>query len=198
MVNSGNPSKDRVTIRSCYSLHEAKLSSEYLAADNFHWRDFPATSIPAKKHTIWSASLRSTFRWKPRRKITSHTLTCADLQSGVKIHSPARGGACDTVFTRASSSRCVCRRQAHPSTPRIPLWPKKPFFFTFSLRPLLLRFSVALISFVFCVFWSSTTFSGPWELFLLIPTDLSYLWLKKTSLCLKKVRLLILLYLELL
>ena len=32
----------------------------------------PATSIPAKEHTNRSASLRSTFRWKPRPKITSH------------------------------------------------------------------------------------------------------------------------------
>ena len=106
-------------------------------------RDFPATSIPAEEHTNRSASLRSTFWWKPRRKITLHALTRANLRSDTEIHGPEHGGACNTVFTHASSSRCVCRRQAHPSTPRAPPSPKNPFFFSFSLWPLLLRFSVA-------------------------------------------------------
>ena len=105
-------------------------------------RDFSATSIPAEEHTNRSASLRSTFRWKPRRKITLHDLTRADLQSDAEIHGPAHGGACNTVFTHASSSRCVYRRQARPFTPRALPSPKKPFFFSFSLWPLLLRFSV--------------------------------------------------------
>ena len=52
-------------------------------------------------------------------------------------------GACNIVFTRASSSRCICRRQAHPSTPRAPPSLEKPFFFNFSLQPLLLHFPVA-------------------------------------------------------
>ena len=71
---------------------------------------------------------------------SENNFTRVDLMSGAEIHKPARGGACDTVFTRASSSRCVCRRQANPSTPCAPPSPEKPFFFTFSLRPLLLRF----------------------------------------------------------
>ena len=128
-----------IVLQSSRSLTEAKPSSEYLAAGNFFWRDFPTTSIPAKEHTNRSTSLQSTFRWKPRRKITSHALTRADLRSGAEIHALV----CDTVFTHASSSRCVCRRQAHPSTPCAPPSSEKPFFFTFSLRPLLLRFSVA-------------------------------------------------------
>ena len=111
--------------------------------------DFPTSSILAEEHTNRSASLHSTFRWKPRRKITLHALTCADLRSGAEIHAPTRGGACNTVFTRASSKRCTCRRQAHPSTPRAPPSSEKPFFFNFSLQPLLLRFSIACISIVF-------------------------------------------------
>ena len=114
-------------------LTEAKPSSEYLVVGNFYRRAFPATSIPAKEHTNRIASLRSTFRWKPRWKIASHVLTRADLRSG----------ACNTVFTRASSNRCVCRRQAHPSNPCALPSPEKPFFFSFSLRPLLLRFPFA-------------------------------------------------------
>ena len=40
------------------------------------------TSIPAEEHTNRSASLRSTFRWKPRQKIASHALKRADLRFG--------------------------------------------------------------------------------------------------------------------
>ena len=61
-----------VMLQSSRSLMEAKPSSEYLAAGNFYRRYFPTTSILAEEHTNRSASLRSTFRWKPRRKITSH------------------------------------------------------------------------------------------------------------------------------
>ena len=96
------------------------------------WQLLPATSIPAEEHTNMSTSLRFTFWWKPRWKITSHA----------SISGSACGYACNTVFTRASSSRCVCRRQAHPSTPRAPPPLEKPFFFSFSLRPLLLHFSI--------------------------------------------------------
>ena len=182
------PCHNPVVLQSSRSLTEAKPSSKYLAAGNFYRRDFSATSIPTEEHTNRSASLRSTFKWKPRRKITSHALTRADLQVG----------ACNTVFTRASSRRCVCRRQANPSTPRTSPLPKKPFFFQFFSPTTITLFLCCLNLHCFCVFWSSTMFSGPWELYLLIPTDFSSLWLKKTSLWLKKVRLLILLYLELL
>ena len=93
------------------------------------------TYLPAEEHTNRSASIRSTFRWKPRWKITSHALTCADLRS-IPV--------CLTLFfTRASTNWCLCRRQGHPSTPRAPSSPEKPFFLSFSLRSLLLRFSVA-------------------------------------------------------
>ena len=51
MVNSGNPSIDRVTLRSCYSLHEASwkplLPLEYPAIGNFFRRPpFQSTSTP--------------------------------------------------------------------------------------------------------------------------------------------------------
>ena len=106
-------------------------------------RDFLATSIPAEEHTNRSASLRSTFWWKPRWKTTLHALTRVDLRFGAEIHASERGGACNIVFTRTSSRRCAFCRQAHPSTPRAPPSLEKPFFFSFSLRPLFLRFSVA-------------------------------------------------------
>ena len=106
-------------------------------------RDFPTTSILAEEHSNRSASLRSTFRWRPCRKTTLHALTRTDLRFGAEIHASVRGGACNTVFTRASSRRCAYRRQAHPSTPRATPSSEKPLFFSFSLRPLLLLFSVA-------------------------------------------------------
>ena len=68
------PCHNPVVLQSSRSLMEAKPSSEYLAAGNFYWRDLPTTSILAEEHTNKSASLRSTFRWKPCRKITSHAL----------------------------------------------------------------------------------------------------------------------------
>ena len=67
------PCQNPVVLQSSRSLTKAKPSSEYLAAGNFYPQDFPTTSIPAEEHTNRSASLRSTFQWKPRRKITSHT-----------------------------------------------------------------------------------------------------------------------------
>ena len=78
----------------------------------------------------------------PMEASSENNLTRTDLRSGSKIQAPAHGNACNTVFTHASSNRCVYRRQAHPSTPHAPPLPEKPFFFSFSLRPLLLRFSV--------------------------------------------------------
>ena len=66
------PCHTSVVLQSSRSLTEAKPASEHLAADNFYRRDFLATFIPAKEHTNKSAFLRSTFRWKPRRKIPFH------------------------------------------------------------------------------------------------------------------------------
>ena len=131
------PCHNPVVLQSSQSLTETKEHCYCGLRPNF-----PATSILAEEHTNKSASLRSTFRWKPRQKTTLHGLTSADLRSGAEIHAPARGDACNTIFTLTSSSRCTCSRQVHPSTPRAPPSPEKPFFFSFSLRPLLLRFSV--------------------------------------------------------
>ena len=66
------PCHNPVTLQSSQSLTEVKPSSEYHAVSNFYRRDFPTTSITAEEHTNRSSSLQSTFRWKPRRKITSH------------------------------------------------------------------------------------------------------------------------------
>ena len=65
------PCHNPVVLHSSRSLMEAKPLSENLAAGNFYRRNFLATSIPAEEHTNRSASLRSTFRRKPRRKIAS-------------------------------------------------------------------------------------------------------------------------------
>ena len=64
-----------IVLQSSRSLTEAKPLSENLAAGNFYRRNFPTTSIPTKEHTNRSASLRSTFRRKPRRNIASRTHT---------------------------------------------------------------------------------------------------------------------------
>ena len=130
------PCHNPAVLQSSRSLTEAKPSSKNLVAGNVYRRDFPVTSIPTEEHTNRSASLRSTFRWKPRRKIASHSPISDPARE-------ARDGACNTVFTCASSSRwCVCRRQAIPSTPRAPPSPEKPFF------------SVLLSVHCYCVFLS--------------------------------------------
>ena len=66
------PCHNPVVLQSSRSLTKAKPSSKYLTASNFYRQDFPATSTPVEEHTNRSASLLSTFRWKPHRKITSH------------------------------------------------------------------------------------------------------------------------------
>ena len=142
MVNSSNPSKDCVTLRQFRSLTEAKLSSEHLAADNFYWRDFPTTSIPAEEHTNKSASLRSTFRWKPHWKIPSHMPTRADLRSGMKFTCRSMV-ARETLFPHApppTSASAVDKPIYQPPPPSLE---KTFFFFTFSLRPLFLHFSIS-------------------------------------------------------
>ena len=130
-----------VVLQSSRSLTKAKPSSEYLAVGNFYQRDFPATSIPVEEHTNRRASLRSTIRWKPRRKITLHVLTCADLRSGIDIHAPARGGECDTVFTHL-----LQQMRMPPTSPFIhsthPAVAGKALFFHF--------FSLATVTAFFC------------------------------------------------
>ena len=104
------PCHNPVVLQSSRNLTETKEHCYYGLR-----RDFSATSIPAEEHTNKSASLRSTFWWKPHRKTTLHALTRADLWSGAEIHTLARGGLCNTVFTRASSRRCACRNKPiHP------------------------------------------------------------------------------------
>ena len=87
------PCHTPVVLQSSQSLIEAKPSLEHLVVHNFYRRDFTATSIPAEEHTNRSASLRSTFRWKPRRKIPSHVPTRANIRFGAEIHASPRAGA---------------------------------------------------------------------------------------------------------
>ena len=87
------PCHTPVVLLSSRSLTEIKPSSEHLVAGNFYRRDFSVTSIQAEEHTNRSASLRSTFRWKPCWKILSHVPTCVNLQSSAEIHTSAHGGA---------------------------------------------------------------------------------------------------------
>ena len=142
MANSGNPSKYRVTIRSCYSIHEASqklnhlrstLSSTTFTGEIFRRPPFRPTSTPIGAPP---SDLPSGGR-SPKKSLT-RAETCRS-----PVHAPARGGACNIVFLLAYSSRCVCHRQAHPSTPPALLSSKKPIFFSFSLRPLSLRFLFA-------------------------------------------------------
>ena len=92
MVNFGNPSNDRVTLRSCYSLHKASQKPNH-RRNTLPPTTFSTTSISAEEHTNKSASFRSTFRWKPRWKILSHAPTLADLRFSTEIHTSLRGGA---------------------------------------------------------------------------------------------------------
>ena len=91
---------------------------------------FPATSIPAEEHTNRSASLRSTFRWKPRPKIPSHTQI-----SGLVLKLTLFGHVPPPADAYATDEPIHPLRAPPPS--------EKPSFFTFSLRPLFLCFSVA-------------------------------------------------------
>ena len=87
------PCHNPVVLQSSRSLTEAKPTSEYLAAGNFYRRDFSTTSIPAEEHTNRSASLRSTFWWKPRRKITSHAPISSPARVTLFLHAPPPAGA---------------------------------------------------------------------------------------------------------
>ena len=70
-----------------------------------------------------------------------------------------------------------------PTSPSIhsthPAVPGKALLFQFFSPATVTAFCCCLNLHCFCFFWSSTTFSGPWELYLLIPTDFSSLWLKR-------------------
>ena len=144
MVNSGNPSKDHVTLRSCYNLHEASQKPNHhrntLPLATFTGEIFRRPPFRPKSTPTGAPPSDLPFGGSLARK---YLPTRANLQSGIEIPTPAHGSACDTVLTCASSSRCAYYRQTHPSTLRASPSPEKPFFFTFSLRPLLLRFSVA-------------------------------------------------------
>ena len=111
MVNSGNPSKDRVTLRSCYNLHEASQKP------NRRRQLFPAR-FSDDLHSGRRAHQQERLPpiYLPVEASSENTFPHTDLRSDAEIHESVRGGTCDTVLTRASSSRCVYRRQAHPST----------------------------------------------------------------------------------
>ena len=144
------PCHNPVILQSSRSLTEAKSSSENLPARNFYRRDFLATSILAEEHTNRSASLRSTFRLKPRRKIASHALTRAHTHSHSLISSPALEfmrrwmTACVTFFLHEPppTGASAADKPIHPLHAPHRRW-KSPSFFSFSLRPLLLLFHVA-------------------------------------------------------
>ena len=116
--------------------HRSQTIFRHLAVGNFYRQDFPTTSILTEEHTNRSASLQSTFRWKPRRKIPSHAPTRADLRSGAEIHAPAH----ETLFghvpppTGASATDKPIHPLHEPRRRR-----KSP---SFSLWPLFLHFSV--------------------------------------------------------
>ena len=154
MVNSSNPSKDRVTLRSCYSLHEASqkpnhrrntlppatFTNEIFQRPPFRLKSTPARAPPSDLPSGGSL----VGKYLPKR----HTL---QSPVGAEIHAPERGGACDTILPRASSSRCFYRRQAHPSTPRAPSSPKKTLLFHFFSPATVFAFFCRLNLHCFCV-----------------------------------------------
>ena len=73
---------------------------------------------------------------------------------------PAGGGACKNSVTRVATRPAVAG--------------KTLLFHFFSLATVT-TFFCRLNLHCFCVFWSPTTFLGPWELYMLIPTDFSSL-----------------------
>ena len=133
MVNSDNPSTDRVTLQSRYSRHEAsqkpQSSSEYHVVNNFFQQDFPID-----KHTNRSVSPRSTLRWKPHRKILLHTPTHANLQFDAVIHVPARQALFGNTPPLASSSTAdepaqpLHEPRRHRNNPPFPLFFSDDYF----------------------------------------------------------------------
>ena len=63
--------------------------------------DFPGSFSPAENHIVRSAEGRSTRRWPPRRKPTSHAPSCACL---LRQPRRPRAGACVRVWACGSFS----------------------------------------------------------------------------------------------
>ena len=143
------PCHNPVVLQSSRSLTEAKPSSEYFAANNFYRQYFPTTSIPVEEHTNRSVSLRFTFRWKPRQKITSQ----APISGPTLKFTRRRVEAGVTLFLHAppSASAFVTDKPIHPlhaprrcqKSPSFSLFlfghcycilmsPESPLFFVFS------------------------------------------------------------------
>ena len=72
----------------CATVFTKPHESQTIVGIPCHRQLLSATFIPAEEHTNRSSSLRSTFRWKPRRKITSHALTRADSWRCMFLHVP--------------------------------------------------------------------------------------------------------------
>ena len=90
MVNSRDPSNDRVPLRSHYSCHKAEKEQQP-ANCNFFRRDFPATLTLALGLSTKIARACSPLRWKNLRQQVSHTSPRTDLPSAIVPHAPARG-----------------------------------------------------------------------------------------------------------
>ena len=139
------PSHTLVVLQYSRSLVEAKPSSEHLAAGNFYQRDFPTTSIIVDEHTNRSASLRSTFRWKPRRKI-------APISGSTLQFTRRRVAACETLFVHALPLACVssANKPIHPL--HAPTVAGKALLFHFFSPATVSAFFCRLNLHCFCVF----------------------------------------------
>ena len=127
------PCHTQVVLQSSRSLIETKPPPATFTSEIFRRPPFRPKSTPTGAPPSDLPSGGS---------IVGNTFPRTDLRSGAEIHASVRGGACDTVLTRASSSRCVCRRQAHPSTPHARRRRRSP------------SFSLFLSDHYFCVFLS--------------------------------------------
>ena len=94
-------------------LSPARFSGDLLSSRRAHQQErLPPIYLPVKSSSENSSARAHTHPYPP-------------------ISSSARDSACGTFFTHTSSKRCVCRRQAFPSTPWASPSPEKPFFFSF-------------------------------------------------------------------
>ena len=130
IINSGNPSSDRVSFRSPFPSPKA-FRSAISWSENPHHRQHFSGDISDTDHIIRSAKRRfATFLKAPEPK----TDPCSVFLQRLESHAPVREGAWPAFWCRASTSRLVRHRLAllslRQSSPNF----ASPFFQHFNLR----------------------------------------------------------------